>query len=67
MMPVFNHLKIPETPEKTASLFNLRERADVAKLLLDFMLDVLLLPYGYVFIDLKNTFFYRSSKCFNES
>lgn len=46
MVPVFGHMKIPETAEKTASLFGLRERPGVAKLLLDFMLDILLLPYG---------------------
>ncbi|XP_071525915.1 proteasome adapter and scaffold protein ECM29 [Panulirus ornatus] len=46
MVPVFGHMKIPETAEKTASLFGLRERPGVAKLLLDFMLDLVLLPYG---------------------
>ncbi|KAG7160614.1 Proteasome adapter and scaffold protein ECM29-like [Homarus americanus] len=46
MVPVFGHMKIPETAEKTASLFGLRERPGIAKLLLDFMLDILLLPYG---------------------
>ncbi|KAB7502624.1 Proteasome-associated protein ECM29-like protein [Armadillidium nasatum] len=46
IMPVFAHLKFPETPEKTASLFTLRERENISKLLVDFMQDVLLLPYG---------------------
>ncbi|KAK3880878.1 hypothetical protein Pcinc_014654 [Petrolisthes cinctipes] len=46
MVPVFGHMKFPDTAEKTASLFGLRERPGVAKLLLDFMLDLLLLPYG---------------------
>ena len=45
-MPVFGHVKVPETPEKTASLFQLRERPALSKLLVDFMLDLLLLPYG---------------------
>ncbi|XP_066988430.1 proteasome adapter and scaffold protein ECM29 [Macrobrachium rosenbergii] len=46
MMPVFGLMKIPESAEKRASLFGLRERPGITKLLLDFMLDVLLLPYG---------------------
>ena len=45
-MPVFGNLKLPETPEKTASLFHLREKANIAKLLIEFMTDLLLLPYG---------------------
>lgn len=46
MVPVFGHMKFPDTAEKTASLFGLRDKPSVAKLLLDFMLDLLLLPYG---------------------
>lgn len=46
MVPVFGHMKIPDSAEKTASLLGLRERPGITKLLLDFMLDVLLLPYG---------------------
>lgn len=46
MVPVFGHMKFPDTAEKTASLFGLRDKPAVAKLLLDFMLDLLLLPYG---------------------
>lgn len=48
LMPVFLHIKIPSDPEKCKSLFGLGEKMKVAKLLLDFMLDVLLLPYGLV-------------------
>lgn len=48
MVPVFGHMKFPDTAEKTASLFGLRDKPAVAKLLLDFMLDLLLLPYGSV-------------------
>ncbi|CAL4121852.1 unnamed protein product, partial [Meganyctiphanes norvegica] len=48
MLPVFGAVKIPESVEKTASMFGLRERPAVAKLLLDFMLDLLLLPYGAI-------------------
>lgn len=48
MLPVLGAVKIPESPEKTASMFGLRERPAVAKLLLDFMLDLLLLPYGAI-------------------
>ncbi|KAK7017866.1 hypothetical protein SK128_016544, partial [Halocaridina rubra] len=46
MVPVFGHMKIPDSAEKRASLFGLRERPGITKSLLDFMLDVLLLPYG---------------------
>uniref|UniRef100_T1J5P2 TOG domain-containing protein n=1 Tax=Strigamia maritima TaxID=126957 RepID=T1J5P2_STRMM len=43
LMPVLGHMS-SESDKK--SLFRLNEKPKIAKLLLDFMLDVLLLPYG---------------------
>jgi len=45
-MPVLGHVTIPADPEKRSVLFGLNERPYVSKLLADFMLDMLLLPYG---------------------
>ncbi|EMP30775.1 Proteasome-associated protein ECM29 like protein [Chelonia mydas] len=42
------HMKYPVEPSKAASPFNLAEKPKTVQLLLDFMLDVLLMPYGYV-------------------
>lgn len=46
LMPVLGHVTIPADPEKRSVLFGLNERPYVSKLLADFMLDMLLLPYG---------------------
>jgi len=47
IMPALGHINIPTDPEKRASLLGLHDKPYVAKQLLHFMLDVLLLPYGY--------------------
>ena len=46
LMPVLGHVTIPADAEKRSVLFGLNERPYVSKLLADFMLDMLLLPYG---------------------
>ncbi|XP_069674508.1 proteasome adapter and scaffold protein ECM29 isoform X2 [Periplaneta americana] len=46
LMPVLGHVNVPADPEKRSVLFGLNERPHVCKLLSDFMLDMLLLPYG---------------------
>ncbi|PNF26280.1 hypothetical protein B7P43_G02686 [Cryptotermes secundus] len=46
LMPVLGHVTVPADPEKRSVLFGLNERPHIYKLLADFMLDVLLLPYG---------------------
>uniref|UniRef100_A0A8C0J6E6 Ecm29 proteasome adaptor and scaffold n=1 Tax=Chelonoidis abingdonii TaxID=106734 RepID=A0A8C0J6E6_CHEAB len=48
LIPTLFHMKYPVEPSKAASPFNLAEKPKTVQLLLDFMLDVLLLPYGYV-------------------
>ncbi|NWJ04505.1 ECM29 protein, partial [Crypturellus undulatus] len=49
LIPTLFHMKYPAEPLKTAaSPFNLAEKPKTVQLLLDFMLDVLLMPYGYV-------------------
>ncbi|XP_066994237.2 proteasome adapter and scaffold protein ECM29 isoform X2 [Anabrus simplex] len=46
LMPVLGSVTVPADAQKRAALFGLNERPQVAKQLADFMLDVLLLPYG---------------------
>lgn len=46
LMPVLGHVTVPADPEKRSVLFGLSERPHVYKLLADFTLDILLLPYG---------------------
>ncbi|GAB6029010.1 hypothetical protein CHUAL_004798 [Chamberlinius hualienensis] len=48
LLPVLNYFPIPSDPEKCKLIFNFNEKPQIAKLLLDFLLDVLLLPYGTV-------------------
>ncbi|XP_054842294.1 proteasome adapter and scaffold protein ECM29 isoform X2 [Eublepharis macularius] len=48
LIPTLFHMKYPVEPLKAASPFNLAEKPKTVQLLLDFMLDVLLMPYGYV-------------------
>jgi hypothetical protein len=38
-----------EVPSESANFFRLNERPHLSKQLADFMLDMLLLPYGYVY------------------
>ncbi|XP_013777201.1 proteasome-associated protein ECM29 homolog [Limulus polyphemus] len=47
LMPVLPHVTIPNDAEKCKVLFGLRDRPKVAKLLLDYLLDFLLIPYGF--------------------
>ena len=47
LIPTLFHMKYPAEPLKAApSPFNLAEKPKTVQLLLDFMLDVLLMPYG---------------------
>ncbi|XP_023685449.2 proteasome adapter and scaffold protein ECM29 [Paramormyrops kingsleyae] len=48
LIPTLFHMKYPSEPSKGASPFNLFEKPKTVHLLLDFMLDVLLMPYGFV-------------------
>ncbi|XP_029706065.1 proteasome adapter and scaffold protein ECM29 isoform X1 [Takifugu rubripes] len=48
LVPTLYHMKYPADPSKNSSLFNLTERPKTVQLLLEFMLDVLLMPYGFV-------------------
>lgn len=45
-MPALGHINIPADPDKRASLLGLQDKPYVAKQLINFMLDMLLLPYG---------------------
>uniref|UniRef100_A0A672S7K8 Proteasome-associated protein ECM29 homolog n=1 Tax=Sinocyclocheilus grahami TaxID=75366 RepID=A0A672S7K8_SINGR len=47
LIPTLYHMKYPSEPSK-ASPFVLTERPRTVQLLLEFMLDVLLMPYGFV-------------------
>jgi len=46
IMPALGHINIPADPDKRASLLGLQDKPYVAKQLINFMLDILLLPYG---------------------
>lgn len=48
IMPALGHINIPADPDKRASLLGLQDKPYVSKQLINFMLDVLLLPYGAV-------------------
>ncbi|XP_064200970.1 proteasome adapter and scaffold protein ECM29 [Anguilla rostrata] len=48
LIPALFHMKYPAGPARAASPFNLVEKPKTVHLLLDFMLDVLLMPYGFV-------------------
>ncbi|XP_011685024.1 PREDICTED: proteasome-associated protein ECM29 homolog [Wasmannia auropunctata] len=48
IMPALGHINIPVDVDKRASLLGLQDKPYVAKQLINFMLDVLLLPYGSV-------------------
>lgn len=46
IIPVLGKVKLPTEPEKIAVFFGLNEKPQIAKHLLDMLLDMLLLPYG---------------------
>lgn len=48
LIPTLYYMKYPADTSKNASPFNLTERPKTVQLLLEFMLDVLLMPYGSV-------------------
>ncbi|KAI3353260.1 hypothetical protein L3Q82_019800, partial [Scortum barcoo] len=48
LIPTLYHMKYPADTSKNAFPFNLTERPKTVQLLLEFMLDVLLMPYGFV-------------------
>ncbi|XP_005814575.1 proteasome-associated protein ECM29 homolog [Xiphophorus maculatus] len=48
LIPTLYHMKYPADSSKGVSPFNLIERPKMMHLLLEFMLDVLLMPYGFV-------------------
>lgn len=48
LIPTLYHMKYPADTSKNPSLFNLTERPRTVQLLQEFMLDVLLMPYGWV-------------------
>uniref|UniRef100_A0A8C7ZSZ0 Ecm29 proteasome adaptor and scaffold n=1 Tax=Oryzias sinensis TaxID=183150 RepID=A0A8C7ZSZ0_9TELE len=48
LIPSLFHMKYPADASKNALPFNLSERPKTVQILLEFMLDVLLMPYGFV-------------------
>ncbi|XP_015114658.1 proteasome adapter and scaffold protein ECM29 [Diachasma alloeum] len=48
IMPALGHIQAPMSAEKRAALLGLQDKPYVAKQLIKFMLDMLLLPYGSV-------------------
>lgn len=51
IVPLLGKVKIPTDPEMVKKLFGLNERPQLAKNLLDILLDILILPYGSIFGD----------------
>ena len=45
-MPALGHVQIPMDAEKRVALIGFPDKAHIAKHLLNFILDMLLLPYG---------------------
>ncbi|KAM3938188.1 proteasome adapter and scaffold protein ECM29 isoform 2-T2 [Leptodactylus fuscus] len=48
LIPSLYHMKYSSESSKSTTVFNLAEKPKTVQLLLDFMLDVLLMPYGFV-------------------
>ncbi|XP_063770752.1 proteasome adapter and scaffold protein ECM29 isoform X2 [Pseudophryne corroboree] len=48
LIPTLYHMKYSSKSSKSTSVFNLTEKPKTVQLILDFMLDVLLMPYGFV-------------------
>lgn len=48
IMPLLGLIKLPENPPERKTLFGLSERPNTKQHLLSILMDVLLLPYGYV-------------------
>ncbi|XP_056374752.1 proteasome adapter and scaffold protein ECM29 [Hyla sarda] len=54
LIPVLYHVKYSSDTPKSTTIFNLAEKPKTVQLLLDFMLDVLLMPYGFVLNEPQN-------------
>lgn len=48
ILPLLGEIKLPENPEERKTLFGLSERPNTKQHLLSILLDVLLLPYGFI-------------------
>ncbi|XP_078427300.1 proteasome adapter and scaffold protein ECM29 [Cetorhinus maximus] len=54
LIPALYYMKYPPEKTKGISIFNLGEKPKIVQQLLDFMLDVLLMPYGFVLSEPQN-------------
>ncbi|XP_040273233.1 proteasome adapter and scaffold protein ECM29 [Bufo bufo] len=54
LIPALYHMKFSSESSKSTTIFNLTEKPKTVQLLLDFMLDVLLMPYGFVLNESQN-------------
>lgn len=48
MMPALGHIKMGSDEKKRKQIFGLTDKPLVVNVMLDYMMDVLLLPYKYV-------------------
>ena len=48
MMPALEHIKMGSDEKKRKQIFGLTDKPLVVNVMLDYMMDVLLLPYKYV-------------------
>lgn len=54
VIPLLGQIKIPSDPEKRATLLGLSDKPNTKKQFLNLLLDVFLLPYGYVLLHFSN-------------
>ncbi|XP_040217375.1 proteasome adapter and scaffold protein ECM29 isoform X2 [Rana temporaria] len=54
LIPTLFHIKYSKEANKSTTVFNLAEKPKTVQLLLDFMLDVLLMPYGFILNEPQN-------------
>ena len=47
VLPVLGLIKIPDSPGERQAMFEFTKKPGVAQILLDFLLDVLLMPYRF--------------------
>jgi len=47
VLPVLGQIKIPDSTEEREKMFEFTAKPGVAQMLLDFLLDVLLMPYRF--------------------
>ena len=58
LMASLEHVKIPPDPKQRIAMFGLTDKPQTTKALLDYIMDILILPYGYVCNTLSIMYFF---------